>query len=113
MRFKPQAQSREIQKVPKSADFSGFRTSGFWRSRGREIGTLHGESPEIDCSHPSEGGRVSRNHPLWGFEHWETQKRKEHFDFAPGEVPKQSRPSIRGGHMVEIESPSIFQISGI
>jgi hypothetical protein len=29
------------------------------------------------------------------------------------EVPKQSGPSIRGGHMAEIESPSVFQIPGI
>jgi hypothetical protein len=49
-------------------------------------------------------------------------KRKDHFDFALGEVPKGSRPSIHGGHVVEIEdfkenferkSPSKFQKLGI
>jgi hypothetical protein len=42
---------------------------------------------------------VSRDHPFRGFRHRETKEEGEHFDFAPGEVPKQSGPSIRGGHV--------------
>jgi hypothetical protein len=39
--------------------------------------------------------------------------RGEHFEFACGKVPKRSRFSIHGGHVAEIEGPSVFQISGI
>jgi hypothetical protein len=56
---------------------------------------------------------VSRDHPFRGFGDRETKEEGEHFDFAPGDVPKQSGPPIRGGHMAEIEVPSIFQIPRI
>jgi hypothetical protein len=55
---------------------------------------------------------VSQDYPFWGFKLRETKEEGEHFESAPGEVTKQSGPSIRGGHVVEIESPSVFQILG-
>jgi hypothetical protein len=56
---------------------------------------------------------VSRDHPFRGFGHRETKEEGEHFDLALGEVPKQSGSFIREGHVVEIESPSVFRVSGI
>jgi hypothetical protein len=56
---------------------------------------------------------VSRDHPFRGFGHRETKEEGEHFDLALGEIVKQSGPSIRGGHVEKIESPSVFRILGI
>jgi hypothetical protein len=56
---------------------------------------------------------VSWDHPFRGFEHQETKEEGEHFYLALGEIMKQYAPSIRGGHMAEIKSPSVFQIPEI
>jgi hypothetical protein len=56
---------------------------------------------------------MSRDHPFQGFRHRETKEEGDHFDLALGKVPKQSGPSICGGHVAEIESPSVFRIPGI
>jgi hypothetical protein len=51
-------------KVPKGIGISELQNSGYRKSRGQEIGSLHSENPDLDLDRPSVGTRGGDQAPV-------------------------------------------------